>query len=208
MEQIIGAFTNRKTRNTSISITAAAVIIVGSLLYSAKSSRGQRELSLNRNKSLQALKEAAKRDLSYTESLLNIAEKGANGADAADGGPDGESPTGAASGKRGKKAVSKEFWTQLKSLLKIAFPSLQSKEVLILALHSLFLIFRTYLSVVGAVIDGQIVKHLTSANGKKFLLWILYWFLISIPSVFTNGMASTIINEEFLPSTLPSPFII
>ena len=88
----------------------------------------------------------------------------------------------------GKTAVDKNFARQLVAVLKVAFPSLTSKQVGIVALHSVFLILRTYLSVVVAKLDGRIVRDLVNADGKGFLMGLGLWFALMVPSTYTNTM--------------------
>ncbi|TFK47575.1 hypothetical protein OE88DRAFT_1811031 [Heliocybe sulcata] len=87
-----------------------------------------------------------------------------------------------------KPSLSRSFLRQLSSILRIAFPSLTCRESFILVLHSFFLILRTVLSVGVAKLDGRIVKDLVSANGKGFLKGLGLWFLLAIPSTYTNSM--------------------
>ncbi|KAI8888470.1 hypothetical protein K501DRAFT_240434 [Backusella circina FSU 941] len=87
-----------------------------------------------------------------------------------------------------KVGVNKEFRRQLHSIATILFPSWKTKEAALLVLHSLFLIARTYLSVVVARLDGRIVRDLVNGNGKQFLQGLGYWFLIAIPATYTNSM--------------------
>ncbi|KAI0790361.1 ABC transporter transmembrane region 2-domain-containing protein [Abortiporus biennis] len=87
-----------------------------------------------------------------------------------------------------KPNLDKTFLRQLFAIAKIAFPSWTSKEVLILILHSFFLVSRTVLSVVVAHLDGRIVRDLVSANGKGFLKGLGLWFLLAVPSTYTNTM--------------------
>lgn len=62
-----------------------------------------------------------------------------------------------------KVGVNKEFRRQLNAIATILFPNWHTKEVLLLVLHSIFLILRTYLSVVVARLDGRIVRDLVIA---------------------------------------------
>ncbi|KAJ3124384.1 hypothetical protein HK100_011251 [Physocladia obscura] len=87
-----------------------------------------------------------------------------------------------------KVAVDARFLRQLRYILKIAVPQWRSKTVAIVALHTSFLILRTYLSVVVARIDGMIVRDLISSNSKAFIRSMGYWFLIAIPATYTNSM--------------------
>ncbi|KAI9183898.1 ATP-binding cassette long-chain fatty acid transporter pxa1 [Blastocladiella emersonii ATCC 22665] len=85
-------------------------------------------------------------------------------------------------------AVNGEFFRQLRAVLTVCIPGLRSKEVLLLALQTAFLLLRTYLSVVVARIDGRIVRDLVAANGKEFLRGLGYWFAIALPATYTNAM--------------------
>ncbi|CAG8683699.1 3260_t:CDS:10 [Funneliformis caledonium] len=84
--------------------------------------------------------------------------------------------------------VNKIFFGQLSAIFKIILPKVRSKEVIILLLHSIFLVLRSWLSIVVARLDGRIVRDLVAANGKEFLKGIAYWFLIAIPATYTNSM--------------------
>ncbi len=59
-----------------------------------------------------------------------------------------------------KVSVNKEFFEQLKYLLRICIPHWKTKTTGIICLHTVFLVLRTYLSVVVARIDGKLVKDL------------------------------------------------
>ncbi|EIE91205.1 hypothetical protein G6F46_003719 [Rhizopus delemar] len=87
-----------------------------------------------------------------------------------------------------KLGVNKQFLQQLESIATILFPNWYTKEVLLLILHSIFLVLRTYLSVVVARLDGRIVKDLVNGHGKRFLTGLIYWFAIAIPATYTNSM--------------------
>ncbi|KAI5120609.1 hypothetical protein M0805_008085 [Coniferiporia weirii] len=87
-----------------------------------------------------------------------------------------------------KPNVDRVFLRQLRAILRIAFPSLTSKETLIVLLHSFFLVLRTILSVGVARLDGRIVRDLISGNGKGFLRGIGWWFAFAAPSSYTNSM--------------------
>ncbi|CAG8549508.1 11860_t:CDS:2 [Acaulospora colombiana] len=108
-------------------------------------------------------------------------------------------PTTAEAFKRNKKSfpvlvgpqkvgVNRAFFKQLVAILQIILPRVRSKEVFLLILHSVFLLLRTWLSIVVAKLDGRIVRDLVSANGKEFLKGIVYWFVIAIPAAYTNSM--------------------
>lgn len=95
---------------------------------------------------------------------------------------------GAAAATAKKVGVNKEFFRQLKAIFRILIPHRNSKEVFIFLLHTSFLVLRTYLSMLVARLDGIIVRDLVSANGRGFLRGLGLWFLLSIPSTYTNSM--------------------
>lgn len=91
--------------------------------------------------------------------------------------------------------VNQEFFKKLKFLLGIVVPGVQSKEFLMIMLHSSFLVFRTVLSVYVASLDGRIVSDLVKGKGKNFLQGIMYWMLIAIPATYTNSMLAYMQNK-------------
>ncbi|KAI0264669.1 ABC transporter transmembrane region 2-domain-containing protein [Gloeopeniophorella convolvens] len=87
-----------------------------------------------------------------------------------------------------KPNVDRAFLRQLLAILRVAFPSYRSTEVGIVLVHSIFLVLRTVLSVGVAKLDGKIVKALVSADGRGFLRGLGLWFLLAVPSTYTNSM--------------------
>ncbi|KAJ6590542.1 ABC transporter transmembrane region 2-domain-containing protein [Mycena vulgaris] len=88
-----------------------------------------------------------------------------------------------------KPNIDAVFLRQLKAILfRVAFPSVRSKETLIVAFHSFFLVLRTILSIAVARLDGRIVRDLVRADGKGFLKGLGLWFLLAVPSTYTNSM--------------------
>ncbi|KAJ3312114.1 hypothetical protein HDV04_003368 [Boothiomyces sp. JEL0838] len=87
-----------------------------------------------------------------------------------------------------KVGVDKKFYQQLKYILKICIPSWKSGTVGILALHTFFLIMRTYLTVVVARIDGRIVKDMVAGDGRSFLRTLAIFMTIALPATYTNSM--------------------
>ncbi|CAJ0631262.1 14455_t:CDS:10 [Entrophospora sp. SA101] len=63
-----------------------------------------------------------------------------------------------------KVGVNRQFFRQLQAIIKIIIPKIRSKELSILFLHSLFLVLRTWLSIVVAKLDGRIVRDLVAEN--------------------------------------------
>ena len=68
-------------------------------------------------------------------------------------------------GKKIKTAVDKQFVKNLKRLLKIAIPTVWSREVGYLLILAFFLVVRTILSIRIADVNGKIVKAIVN---KKF----------------------------------------
>ncbi|KAL4068549.1 ABC transporter transmembrane region 2-domain-containing protein [Scleroderma yunnanense] len=97
-------------------------------------------------------------------------------------------PNGRSSPPSKPKGIPSTFTYQLRSLLRIVIPSLRTKEALLLATHSCFLILRTVLSVAVARLDGKIVRDLVSADGRGFTRGLGLWFALAVPSVYTNSM--------------------
>lgn len=91
-----------------------------------------------------------------------------------------------------KPNLDRTFLLQLKAITRVAFRSWNSKESLILFLHSGFLVLRTVLSVGVARLDGRLVRDIVSADGKGFLKGLGLWFLLAIPSTYTNTMVCSI----------------
>ncbi|GAA6059033.1 hypothetical protein JCM10212_001258 [Sporobolomyces blumeae] len=110
------------------------------------------------------------------------------------------SPGPTVAGAAERVRVNKEFFRQLGAIFRIIVPRTTSKEVALIGLHTTFLLLRTYLSLLVAQLDGKLVGDLVSANGRGFLRGLVYWFLLAIPSVYTNSML------RFLQSKLALSF--
>ncbi len=87
-----------------------------------------------------------------------------------------------------KPGLNLAFLHQFLSLLSIMVPRWGSKETGLLISHSLFLTLRTYLSLVVARLDGEIVRDLVSGNGKAFLWGIVKWCGVGGFASYTNAM--------------------
>ncbi|KAG8981044.1 hypothetical protein FRC05_003944 [Tulasnella sp. 425] len=98
-------------------------------------------------------------------------------------------------GRPARVEVDAVFYARLKRLLRIVIPSIRSKEALLLAMHSAFLVFRTVLSLYVADLDGKIVSSLVRAQTVPFLWNILRWLLVAIPATYTNSMLGFIQNK-------------
>ena len=80
------------------------------------------------------------------------------------------------------------FLHQFLSLLSIMIPRWNSKETGLLFSHSVSLLLRTYLSLVVAQLDGEIVRDLVAGHGKAFLWGILKWCGIGALASYTNAV--------------------
>ena len=74
-----------------------------------------------------------------------------------------------------KPGLNIAFIHQFLSLLSIMIPHWNSKESGLLLSQGMFLLLRTYLSLVVTRLDGEIVRDLVAGNGKGFLLGIVKW---------------------------------
>ncbi|PWN47638.1 hypothetical protein IE53DRAFT_390238 [Violaceomyces palustris] len=111
----------------------------------------------------------------------------------------GKKKGGKGGGRRSKSPrveVDHIFFQRLRRILRIVIPGLRSKEAGLLMLHTLFLVFRTMLSLYIADLDGRIVSALVRSQTKQFILGIAWWMTVAIPATYTNSMI------EFLQSKL------
>ena len=95
---------------------------------------------------------------------------------------------GSDSKKPPRVAVDSVFFKRLGYLLKIIFPSWRCKEMGLLGGFTLALVFRTFLSLYVADLDGRIVASLVRGEKRSFFMNVLAWMAIAVPAVFTNSM--------------------
>lgn len=74
-----------------------------------------------------------------------------------------------------KPGLNVAFVHQFLSLLSIMMPHWNGKESGLLLSQGLFLLLRTYLSLVVTRLDGEIVRDLVAGNGRAFLWGIVKW---------------------------------
>ncbi|GIZ42183.1 hypothetical protein CKM354_000546100 [Cercospora kikuchii] len=87
-----------------------------------------------------------------------------------------------------KPGLNVAFVHQFMAIMQIAVPRLGSKESGLLATHAFFLLLRTYLSLVVATLDGEIVRDLVAGQGKAFLLGLGKWLSVGVVASYTNSM--------------------
>lgn len=102
--------------------------------------------------------------------------------------------------KQSSISVNRHFFKQLKSLLKIIIPSVASKEFVLLLMHTLSLVSRTFISLYVAKLDGGIVKTIVQKDVRKFVIMLSLWLGIAIPATFANSLI------RFLESQLALAF--
>lgn len=89
--------------------------------------------------------------------------------------------------QKASPGVDAAFFKQILDLSKILFPRLVSEELVLLSLHSVALISRTFLSIYVASLDGQIVKTIVEKKPRRFIIQLMKWLLIAIPATFVNS---------------------
>jgi ATP-binding cassette, subfamily D (ALD), peroxisomal long-chain fatty acid import protein len=98
------------------------------------------------------------------------------------------SPTPSIPPPQTKPGLNLAFLHQFLSLLSIMIPRWNSKETGLLLSHGVFLVLRTYLSLVVARLDGAIVRDLVAGNGRSFTYGILRWLSVGTLASYTNSM--------------------
>jgi ATP-binding cassette subfamily D (ALD) long-chain fatty acid import protein len=87
-----------------------------------------------------------------------------------------------------KPGLNLAFLHQFLSLMNIMIPRWKSKEAGLLVSHAVFLISRTYLSLLVARLDGEIVRDLVAGNARGFLWGIVKWCGIGTVGSYNNAM--------------------
>lgn len=101
----------------------------------------------------------------------------------------GKSPAELAAQKqrRGRGQVDREFFVRLRRLLKIAIPGPLSREAVMLAVLGVFLVFRTWLSIRIAEVNGTIVRAIVDQQFGTFLRRIGVLLSIAVPASAVNS---------------------
>uniref|UniRef100_A0A7S3J1J8 ABC transporter domain-containing protein n=1 Tax=Euplotes harpa TaxID=151035 RepID=A0A7S3J1J8_9SPIT len=89
---------------------------------------------------------------------------------------------------KAKGHVDMKFWKRLKKLIKIAIPSLKSREVGYILFLSIMLVVRTILSIQLAEVNGGVVYGIIKMDKKKFISGLMTILAYSIPSSIINSL--------------------
>ena len=87
-----------------------------------------------------------------------------------------------------KPGLNLAFLHQFLSLGSIMVPRWNSKETGLLMSHGVFLLLRTYLSLLIARLDGELVRDLVAGKGRALLWGIVKWCGIGTFASYTNAM--------------------
>ena len=96
----------------------------------------------------------------------------------------------AANGGRGlvNPSLNRQFFAELTYLLKLMFPRWLSKQTILLSMHTLTLICRTFLSIYVAQLEGLLVRNIVEKNFKLFWIRLVQWLLIAVPATTCNSL--------------------
>ncbi|KAL4993857.1 ABC transporter transmembrane region 2-domain-containing protein [Aspergillus recurvatus] len=97
-------------------------------------------------------------------------------------------PASSHTGDEDSPGLNLAFLHQFLSLGSIMVPRWGSKETGLLMSHGLFLLLRTYLSLLIARLDGEIVRDLVAGKGRAFTWGIVKWCGIGTLASYTNAM--------------------
>lgn len=73
-----------------------------------------------------------------------------------------------------------QFILQFVKLVKIMIPNLVCTETVLLTGHTICLIFRTFLSIYVANLEGSIVKYIVRKEPNSFVQQLLKWFAVAV----------------------------
>nr|QFR37213.1 ABC transporter [Cyberlindnera americana] len=97
--------------------------------------------------------------------------------------------------RESEQIFSSKFLNQLMIIWKILVPKLNDSNTVLLVAQFFFLILRTWLSLLVAKLDGQIVKDIIGGKFKKFMRDLVYWFLMAVPSSYTNSAIKYLVKK-------------
>ena len=107
-----------------------------------------------------------------------------------------DAPRAAVPPPQTKPGLNLAFLHQFLSLLSIMIPHWNSKESGLLLSQGIFLMLRTYLSLVVARLDGEIVRDLVAGHGTAFIVGIVKWCAIGGRTPFTSLWLLSVLMEN------------
>uniref|UniRef100_A0A915PE70 ABC transporter domain-containing protein n=1 Tax=Setaria digitata TaxID=48799 RepID=A0A915PE70_9BILA len=87
-----------------------------------------------------------------------------------------------------RKITNELFLNQLYFLLKIIIPRSNCKETWLVALYTVVLLSRTFLSIYIASLEGYLIKTIVEKQPFAFIQHLIKWFTIALPATFINSM--------------------
>lgn len=90
--------------------------------------------------------------------------------------------------RRSRGNVDKKFFRRILKLIKVCVPSWKSREAKLLAILTIMLLVRTYLSVQLADVNGMVVHGIIKVDKSVFLRGLLAIASYAIPSSFVNSL--------------------
>jgi hypothetical protein len=81
-----------------------------------------------------------------------------------------------------------QFLKEFSYLLKIMFPKFFSRQIGLLTMHSMVLVFRTFLSIYVAKLEGALTKNIVKKDSYEFGKYLVYWLLIALPATTSNSL--------------------
>ena len=81
-----------------------------------------------------------------------------------------------------------QFLKEFSYLLKIMFPKFFSLQLGLLSMHSIVLVFRTFLSIYVAQLEGLLAKNIVKKDSYEFGKYLVYWILIALPATTSNSL--------------------
>ncbi|KAL1130439.1 hypothetical protein AAG570_011687 [Ranatra chinensis] len=98
----------------------------------------------------------------------------------------GEKPAPRA--KQRTPGFDRQFLAQLMRLVRLLVPGLWTKEVALLAVHTLALVTRTFMSIYVATMEGRMVKYIVRKDVRSFSMMLIKWLGVALPATFLNSL--------------------
>ncbi|ODV89821.1 hypothetical protein CANCADRAFT_58652 [Tortispora caseinolytica NRRL Y-17796] len=85
-------------------------------------------------------------------------------------------------------ALNKDSLRRFSAIWAIMLRKVNSKTSAIMLLHLVFLVGRTWLSLLVARLDGRIVRDIVAADGRSFVKAVVMWLALGVPASYCNSM--------------------